>query len=172
MAAAEHYVRKLGARLRFIALPSEQSPLPGVGWSLNLIATPLREPLIHGRVPDEFAIVEPWSSRPHPTLRASLRFEPLMPGSRVSLTGWYEAPSSFLGAVSDRLAGPQIVNAALQTFLDELVCSIELQFEQFCTGMKMTQAVAAPGLFRDDQRNAGTLDEYSRDAAEHQTAEV
>ena len=142
LSAAEHYFRKMGARLRFIASPFDLQWLPGVWWTRDVLATPKREELAHGRVPDEIAIVESWNGGRHPTLRVALRFEPLMPGCRLSISGWYEARSSFLAAVADGFAGGRIVKTSLHAFLEEIARSIDLQFEQFCTGVEMAHAVA------------------------------
>ena len=133
----------MGARLRLTASPFGSDAFPDVCWTANLIATPKREWLIHGRVADELAIVATRCAGPCLSLHGSLRFEPLMPGSRLILSGRYEAPFSFLGTAFDRLIGAQIVRTSLQIFLDELVCSIELQFETFCLGAEMTHAAAS-----------------------------
>lgn len=102
-----------------------------------MIATLNREPLIHGRVPDEVAIVFEPRGGPYPTIRGSVRFEPLMLGSQLRLCGSYESPFSLFGSVIDQLVGAWLIRMSMEAFLDDLATSIELQFDRFCAGVEL-----------------------------------
>ena len=135
VAATKGYIGKLGTRLRVDTSPLGREAFPDIWWSVNVIATPNRQSLIHGRVPDEFAIALQSLGGAYPSISASVRFEPLMLGSQLHLSGWYESPFSLFGSVIDQLVGPWLIRASAERFLDELAASIELQFERFCAGI-------------------------------------
>lgn len=143
MDAAERYFHNVATHLRLAASPFGASAFPGIWWGCNLIAMPMRKWLRHGRVPHEFALcLEPRSDGVYPTVRGALRLEPLMPGSQLDFVGSYELPDSLLGSVLDGFVPARLVRESIETFLDELVRSMELQFEQFCAGVEMSHATA------------------------------
>lgn len=143
MDAAERYFDAVDTHLRLAASPFGAGAFAGIWWGCNLIATPVRKWLSHGRVPDEVTLfMEPRGDGVYPTVRGALRFEPLMPGSHLELVGSYELPDSLLGSVLDRFIAARLVRESVEGFLDELVRSMELQFEQFCAGVEMSHVTA------------------------------
>jgi hypothetical protein len=58
----------------------------------------------------------------------------------LDFVGSYELP--LLGSVLCGFVPARLVRESIETFLDELVRSMELQFEQFCAGVEMSHATA------------------------------
>jgi len=141
--AAERYFQKLGTDIYLLASPFGEAASLGFWWSCNLTATAMRRQCSsYGRFPDEFVIdIRPHGRGTYPVVSGTLRIEPLMPGTRLTLLASYEPPSSGLGGVFGKLVDARMISASLQRLLDNVARSLELQFEQFRAGIRMANAV-------------------------------